>query len=81
MIFFPITHTLQHFCLTSAWGSSIHTFYPTIFFLGPNGIRNREQIQQNSFSETHVFKIKDCRVKISVIYRATLSQRNVRLPN
>ena len=82
MIFFPITDTLKHFCFTSAWGSSTHTFYPTIFFLSPNGIRNREQIQQNAlFFRDSCIQNKDCHVKISVIYRATLSQRNVRLPN
>ena len=41
-------------------GEEVPAFYPTIFFLSPNGMdQNREKIQQNSFSETHVVKIID----------------------
>ena len=67
MIFFPTKDTLQHFSFTPAWRSSTY-FLSNDFFpvFSPNGMnQNREKIQQNAFSETHVFKNKDCHVKKS----------------
>ena len=52
--------TLQHFCFTFG-------FLSNDFFLSSqwNEPKSREKIQQNSFSQTHVFKNKDCYVKKS----------------
>ena len=45
-------------------GEEVPAFYPTIFFLSPNGMdQNREKIQQNSFS--HVVKIIDLKSEIT----------------
>ena len=52
-------------CLAKKYVRSIHElfFFPLISTNGIN--QNREKIQQYAFSETHVFKNKDCQVKKS----------------
>ena len=51
-----VYNTFFYVCLAKKYLLSIQRF----FFLSPNGMdQNREKIQQNSFSETHVVKIID----------------------